>query len=150
MRRSVRERFEAFYDVGPGCWNWDGQRGEKGYGIFLLNRKGAGAHRVAWTLARGPIPDGLFVLHSCDNRACVNPSHLFLGTNRDNVEDMLRKGRQPRGEAKTLAKLTEATVRALRVCRRAGFSVRSMAEVVGVSTKTVRDAINGVTWGHVI
>ncbi len=92
----------------------------------------------------------MLVLHRCDNPSCVRPSHLFMGTNRDNVEDMLRKGRQPRGEAKTLAKLTEATVRALRVCRRAGFSVRSMAEVVGVSTKTVRDAINGVTWGHVI
>lgn len=79
------------------CWLWTATLSNKGYGkIGVCNpRRVASAHRVAWELTHGPIPDGLWVLHKCDVRACVNPSHLFLGMAKDNTDDMNRKGRHP-------------------------------------------------------
>lgn len=75
------------------CIEWAGARNRQGYGITYKDGKGRRAHRVAWEEANGPIPEGLFVCHSCDNPPCVNSEHLFLGTPNDNVQDMLRKGR---------------------------------------------------------
>lgn len=96
---TIRERFWAKVRRGDGCWEWTAARSAAGYGWF----KGAAgpelAHRVAWRLERGEIQAGLFVLHRCDNPRCVRPDHLFLGTNADNMADMVQKGRQSRGEA---------------------------------------------------
>lgn len=77
-----------------GCWLWVGALRPNGYGNFFLGNKTTCAHRAAWTLANGQIPDGLQVLHRCDVPNCVNPSHLFLGTQKDNMQDMIAKGRQ--------------------------------------------------------
>lgn len=79
-------------ELGP-CWVWTASTMPSGYGQFGMAYNVLAAHRVAWTLVNGPIPDGQFVLHRCDNRPCVNPSHLFLGSKRDNTQDMVRKGR---------------------------------------------------------
>jgi hypothetical protein len=92
---SVEERFGAFIEPSEsGCWIWTRGLTHNGYGAFLVKRNPhARAHRWAWMLFRGPIPIGLFVLHKCDVRRCVNPDHLFLGTARDNTTDAINKGR---------------------------------------------------------
>ena len=95
--RFQRDRFWARVQKGEGCWRWDGSKNRYGYGFVSYGPRGAQtrvqAHRVAWTLAYGPIPDGAFVLHHCDNPPCVRPDHLFLGTQGDNMVDMAAKRR---------------------------------------------------------
>lgn len=92
----VAIRFARLVERGPGCWLWKGARQPNGYGRFSAYskaRKTQMAHRWAWILANGPIPDGMRVLHRCDNPPCVNPAHLFLGTDSDNMRDCVAKGR---------------------------------------------------------
>lgn len=87
-------RFFAKVAKGDGCWLWTGATHRNGYGSFKLRGgRQVRAHRFSWELARGPVPDGLSVLHRCDNRRCVRPEHLFVGTQRENLSDMVAKGR---------------------------------------------------------
>ena len=95
-KRPSEERFWEKVDVaGPdGCWEWIAFKTRKGYGMF----DGYRAHRFAWLLTNGLVPESIFVLHKCDNRCCVNPNHLFLGTAKDNAVDMIQKGRWNTGK----------------------------------------------------
>lgn len=103
---------------GDGCHLWAGKFGRHGYGLTSVDGRFMNAHRAAWIAERGPIPDGLWVLHRCDVRACVNIAHLFLGTPSDNVQDMIAKGRGASGLKNGRGKLSDDDVIALRSCAR--------------------------------
>ncbi len=124
-----------------------------GYGqCFLGPARGlTSAHRASWLLAYGPIPPGLYVLHRCDHKTCVRPSHLFLGTAADNARDRERKGRgnPPRGERAGRAKLTEAQVRHIRSAYAAGARQCDLARELGVHDTSVHYIVVGKTWRHV-
>jgi hypothetical protein len=141
-------RFWAKVDKGDGCWLWTAST-IVGYGQFWpKSRTFVYAHRFAYELAYGPIPAGLQICHTCDNRRCVNPAHMFLGTHKDNAEDRERKGRSPRGVARPNAKLNDATVRAIRAAANAS-SIAALARSYGVSECTISDVIKQRTWRHV-
>lgn len=157
-------RFWAKVNKTEGCWLWTGAR-SNGYGRFSLHSRLDLAHRVAWLLTHGEIPDGLWVLHRCDNRTCVNPDHLFLGTCQDNVTDMVVKGRNSHGEShysKThpeklargerlhSAKMTADRVVELRQRFAAGgVSKMALAREYGITHPTVRRIIDRTIWRHV-
>lgn len=142
---------------GPDeCWEWQAYRRRLGYGEFRIGPRVGGrahlAHRVAWELTRGPIPDGMQACHRCDNPPCVNPAHLFLGTANDNIQDMIRKGRKrlpdkpARGSGHGMAKLTEQQVYEI---RHSEGDQRECARRYGVSQGTVHLIRAGKIWRHV-
>jgi len=134
-----------------GCSVWLGTVNPQGYGRLSVRGRLWAAHRLSWHLHRGDIPPGVFVLHRCDNPGCVNPEHLWLGTQQDNVDDMVAKGRacfRGKGSAHPRAKLTEEKVLAIRAALAGGVSLRSQARAYGVSEKTLRDLRARVTWRH--
>ena len=134
------------------CWPWIGCIGTGGYGRFGMHRTSWRAHRVAWELTNGPIPDGLCVLHHCDNPPCVNPAHLFLGTDADNVADMVAKGRQSAapGERNGYAKLTADQVREIYARYHAGGILqRELADEYGINQTNVSSITRGKRWRHV-
>jgi hypothetical protein len=109
---TLKERFDVMVDRSGECWNWTGHL-SSGYGMIWLNRKAVPAHRVSYALNVGPIGDS-YVLHRCDNRKCVRPDHLFLGTCRDNILDCVAKKRHAFGEKNGHVKLTKEQVAAIR------------------------------------
>lgn len=154
-------RFWSRVVLGDDCWSWSGSRNWGGYGRFQVAGREQAAHRYAWELAYGPIPDGMFACHRCDNRGCVRPTHLFLGTAADNMADRDAKGRQasglrngshtrperrPKGEAHGRQKLTEDQVRAIRKALDSGASYRELGEVYGVAAQSIRCIANRRNW----
>ena len=148
---TLEERFFSKTTPEPntGCLLWTGSTTDKGYGRFHRGRRNEvrKAPRVAWEISHGQIPEGLHVLHRCDTPPCVEVRHLFLGTNSQNMLDMLRKGRQARGEQFSHAKLTEEAVIAIRASNR---SQRDMAIQFGVSTSLISLVRRREKWKHVI
>jgi hypothetical protein len=152
----LADRFWEKVLTGDGCWEWTGARLKSGgYGAMSSRHGGPvlRAHRVSWELHNGPIPDGLHVCHACDNPPCVNPAHLFLGTARDNVGDMVQKGRArggpPRGARHPLARLDDASVLAIRSAYASGgASLGGLARTHGVSKKTILNVVHRRIWTH--
>jgi len=138
---------------GPDeCWEWTAGRLPAGYGAIWDNtiKRHRHAHRLAWELEHGPIPDGMFVCHRCDNPPCCNPAHLFLGTQADNDADRTTKGRSSRGSRHPDAKLNPETVREIRRRVASGEQQTALAREFGVSKTTLNQMIHGKTWRHVL
>jgi len=129
------------------CWLWQAATNNVGYGLFRVNGILSTAHRLAWTLANGPIPESLCVLHHCDNRACVNIGHLFLGTVADNQRDMVEKGRSTRGARHGMHKLTREKVREIRRLYATGKHLqRELGERFGVTESQVGRIVRREGW----
>jgi hypothetical protein len=122
-----------------GCWNFTGRLNHKGYGEIWDGKKRALAHRLAYLLCVDDIPTGMLVLHNCDNPSCVNPKHLFLGTNQDNMNDMVRKGRSVSrtGLDNPRAILIEREIAEVRQMLSNGFRQKEIADKFGVSVQTI-------------
>lgn len=142
-----------------GCWLWTGTKNEHGYGLMFSGTRNAAplkAHRVSYELHVGPISDGLWVLHRCDNPPCTRPDHLFLGTQQDNTDDMMAKGRyvgfknkDHRGSRSPRSKLTEPVVADVLRRLAAGEQGSVIAADLGVSKSTISLIGKRKTWRHV-
>lgn len=141
-------RFESKFVKTDGCWNWMGARCRDGYGNFRLGNRTVGAQRITYMVYVGPIPDGLCVLHRCDNPACVNPAHLWLGTHTDNMRDSVSKGRFTRahGERNGNVKLTIEKVLEIRELIARGQTRYSVARKFGASWSNINSIVRGKTW----
>jgi hypothetical protein len=172
--KTIKERFlEKINKNAPnGCWEWIGYISPNGYGNFYVEGS-VYSHRFSYEFFKGPIPKGKMVCHTCDNRRCVNPDHLWLGTHTDNMRDAIAKGRlnprklnQPRGDEHGMrkhperanpkfgsehshAKLTEEIVSEVRKRYIKGERVADMAREYGIHSVTMRDSIRRKTWKHV-
>lgn len=146
-------RFFGKVDTSGDCWLWTASVGSTGYGQFRMGRQTFKAHRLSWIFCEGAIPCGLSVLHRCDVPRCVNPGHLFLGDQADNMRDASDKGRvrttPTKGEAQPNHRLTEEVVRTARALHAEGVAIRELARRYGVHSKTMRQAIKGERWSHV-
>ena len=150
------DRFWAKVRKTEGCWDYVGRSGKVrgsslkkggGYGAFLFGGKVVSAHRVSWMLERGQIPAGMNVLHRCDNTRCVRPDHLFLGTQRDNMRDMFKKGRavRLRGVQHPCSVLTEEQVHEIRAASGRGEGSR-LARKFGMTKSAVYNIRRRRTW----
>lgn len=148
--KQFEERFWLQVDIRGECWLWTGSRSVKGYGNFQGRWQGQlhyKAHRFVWALYNGPIPAGKQVRHSCDNRWCVNPAHLRLGTNQDNVNDRNGRGRTAVGERARHAKLTEDQVREIKA--NPDKPPRYYADKFSIDSSAITKIRSGDNWKHV-
>lgn len=146
-KKTVEQRFLQYVQVAAsGCWLWTGFVNERGYGKFRFRGKKMRAHRVAWILFRGEVPDGLKVCHTCDVTRCVNPDHLFVGTQAVNLADMRAKGRHACDTTQNRNKLQPSQVLELRQRVASGEAQLRIAEEFGVGPATVWNIVHRRTW----
>lgn len=147
-KQTLEQGYEKFVIRNPeGCWGWKGCKANPGYGQFRHSMKIERAHRASWMIHFGNIPDGMSVLHKCDNRICSNPEHLFLGTLIDNNKDMLSKGYHPTigksGEKNPKAKLTYEKVQAI---RQSPLKNIEISKLFNVHPMTISNIKRNLTW----
>lgn len=151
QKMDAKERLAFRSEPGPnGCINFTGSKGKFGHGELAYKGVRYRAHRLAYIAYIGPIPDGLVVCHACDNPSCINPEHLFIGTQADNLADARKKKRMKAplvyGEQHGLSRLTESDVLKIREDNR---PYRQIARDYGVNPSTIKRAKTGETWGHI-
>jgi len=145
----ILERFESKFSKTSGCWVWENAK-TRGYGVLNVEGKVEYAHRLSWQFYCGDIPTGMYILHHCDNRPCVNPEHLFLGTHHANMVDMRAKGRGKNpvyhGEGHPSTRLTNEKVLAIRLDKRVQTVI---ARDYGISQTHVSDIKLHKIWKHI-
>ena len=149
--KHLRLVFDSNVIKKEGCWGWQSCKDKDGYGDMTFEKRPMKGHRVSWFLEYGPIPNKLCVLHRCDNRYCTNPKHLFLGTPRDNFEDMVKKGRrtfQIGSECKQ-AVLNERKVRNIKKLLASGIAESKIAKKYKVTRGAISDIKRNRNWKHV-
>lgn len=149
------DRFWSKVEKTEKCWNWKACKRD-GYGLFRLNSGESmrNAHRVSWEILNGDIPHGLQVLHKCDNRLCVNPNHLFLGTLQDNMNDRNKKNRQAKGDACGRATITKNIALKIRKInpsfRKAKWGeLKALSIELNIDIQTVSNIWRNKTWRHI-
>jgi len=152
---TILERIKRKIKVNEetGCWEWQGCRTSKGYGWMHADggrNHSDGVHRLMWRQLNGKVPNGLQVLHRCDNRACCNPDHLCVGTPEDNSVDMVKKGRSAKGEQHSQRKLTETQVREIRALYKTkSVTLAEIGMQFGIGAPAVHAIVNRRLWKHV-
>jgi len=161
----AEQRFWSKVNKTDICWVWTGCRNKKGYGSFYCKKKIA-SHRYSYIIHNGNIPNGLLVRHTCDNPSCVNPAHLILGTNQDNVNDKMKRGRHncgrgishgfvlhpeivPKGENHGRSKLTEDDIHQIRILYEFNYTLKELGKLYGVSFANISRIIRREAWSHI-
>lgn len=144
-------RFWKFVEKTEECWIWNGCKTPNGYGHLHIRGKPYIVSRFSWELHKGKILDGLEVCHKCDNPACVNPDHLFLGTHQDNMIDMYKKGRAyiTFGSQRKLSKLNENQVLEIRKLYQNPYCARELSDMYGVSKQNILMIVKRKAWKHI-
>ena len=147
----VEKRFWDKVDKTDDCWNWTGSVDKDGYGLTRLNGKLIKAHRLSYSFLNGIIPEGMCICHHCDNPGCVKPSHLFMGTDADNVHDAISKGRLPaHGEKHGNSKLTEDDVHEIRRLYSLGnITQESLGKMWRIGQCQIGCIVNRKSWKHI-
>lgn len=148
----LRKIFERSVIKRDGCWDWNKKEHHSGYCYMNYDGKNIGIHRISWMLYNGMIPNDMSVLHKCDNRKCSNPQHLFLGTNKDNIIDMDKKGRRNpvKGEAHVNSKLTIEKVKKIKELLNLGVPISRISKDYSMSATAISAIKAGRTWKYVI
>ena len=160
MEEQAPDRFKSYVGRNGSCWMWQGVVNSVwGYGQFAVRGRQYRAHRYAYELYKGPIPRGLVVCHSCDEKLCVNPEHLWVGTQKQNMRDAATKGRTAVGEKNGMfgrtgtknpwAKLNDHSVRSIRKMSADGVTQQALADKFKVSQNCIGAVLLGKSWGHV-
>lgn len=131
------------------CWNWTGACNKWGYGQFGFNKKVVGAHRVSYELANGAIPEKMFILHSCDNRKCVNPAHLRTGTQTENIQEAVAKRRIKHGEDHCRALLLVEDILLIRKMYESGVTQKVLGERFDTDPTNIWKIVNRKSWRHI-
>lgn len=142
-REALKPRLMLRISKVGNCWEWTGSKDRDGYGVLTIGRKQFRANRVSFSEFKGS-PDGMLVCHRCDNRSCINPDHLFLGSALENTQDMINKGRKNivRGDRHPLTKILPAERTRIRTMRQDGASLKAIAAQYGVSFQLISDICN--------
>lgn len=157
IRRELVIRFWSKVEITKGHWLWtaslrrglvSGSKSYNSHGGFRYHRKIEYAHRIAWEITAGKIPENMSVCHRCDIPICVRPSHLFIGSSKDNIRDMLEKNRQARGANVGTSKLIDNDIMAIKQLFDLGTRYNDLARKFGVSHRQIRRIIIGENWAH--